>query len=159
MSRIPKQCEQCQAVLQPSSDGNRLDCPQCGTRFHLRPSCPYTTEVLAQAQTALEALEAATADSDQGVKMALLWLLEEKWLRTEGYPVTIKLGCDSHSEPTHCDMCEQPISGAEVFRLEIRDRWRGSETFLEVCRNHIDKHFWAGDMDAMRNQSLRLGLN
>jgi hypothetical protein len=159
MSKIPKQCEQCQVVLQPSSDGNRLECPQCGTRFHLRPPCPYTPEVLAQAQEALDAIEAATADSDQGVKEATLWLLEEKWRRTSGHTIKIKCGCDSHSEPTQCDLCEKPLSGAEVFRLEIRDRWRRSETILEICRNHIDTHFWAGDMDAMKNQSLRLGLN
>ena len=159
MSTIPKQCEQCQTVLQPSSDGNRLECPQCGTRFHLRPSCPYTPEVLAKAQQALDTIEAATADSDQGVKEALLWLLEEKWLRTSGHTITITLGCESHGEPTHCDMCEKPLSGADVFRLEIRDRWRGSDTNLEICKNHIETHVWAGDMDAMRNQSLRLGLN
>ena len=157
MAAIPKQCEVCQTVLRPSDNARTLECPQCGTRFTLRPSCPYPPSLIEDAAKHIAAIEKSLQGSGPELKQAILWLLEEKWLTTPGHQITIKVGCDSHEGTTECDICSKTLKTGEVFRLEIRDRWRTSETSLDLCRSHFDAQVWEGDMDVLRNQSLTLG--
>lgn len=160
MSEFPKECDACQAVMMVSEDTRTLDCPQCGPRFHLRPPCPYEPEVAAEAEKHLTAIDEATIDLEPQVREALLWLLEEKWLFSSGHKVTVKVGCSSHRHASACAICGKKVAkDVPVLHLEVRDRWLESHTVLNVCRSHTDDHIWSGDMDVLRNQSLKLGLD
>jgi hypothetical protein len=159
MNAFPKQCDSCHAVLRISDDTRSLDCPVCGPRFHLRPPCPYTPEVIEEASRQIDLIETAIPSGSPEVRHALLWLLEERWLLTAGHQVTIKIGNAQHQRPTHCDLCRREFAeGQTAYRIEIRDRWRESATMLDVCRSHLDENILEGNLDILRNQSLKLGL-
>jgi hypothetical protein len=159
MNAFPTQCDSCHAVLRVSDDTRTLDCPVCGPRFHLRPPCPYTPKVIEEANKQIDLIEKVIPAGKPEVRHAFLWLLEERWLLTAGHQVTIKVGTARHQRPTHCDVCRNQLAdGQQVYHLEVRDRWRESATLLDVCRSHLDEHMWEGDVDVLRNQSLKLGL-
>jgi DNA-directed RNA polymerase subunit RPC12/RpoP len=167
MSDFPKECDSCRAPMSISEDTRTLDCPQCGPRFHLRPPCPYESDVIAEAQKHLSSIEDATNHLARPVREALLWLLEallwlleEQWLSSSGHKVTVKVGCDSHRDAAACAICGKKVAkDVAVLHLEVRDRWRDSHTVLNVCRSHVDERVWSGDMDVLRNQSLKLGMD
>ena len=159
MNAFPTQCDACQAVLRTSDDSRTLDCPVCGPRFHLRTPCPYNPEVIEEANRQIDLIEKAIPSDKPEVRHALLWLLEERWLFTIGHQITIKVGSPLGRGPTKCDICGKVLENRkEVSRVEVRDRWRKSATMLDVCRDHLDEHMWEGDVDVLRNQSLKLGL-
>ena len=157
MAAFPKQCDLCQLILRTSDDGRTLECPQCGDRFTLRSSCPYPPSLIEEAAKYIEAIERSLHGSGSDLKQAVLWLLEEKWLSIPGHRITIKVGCDSREGPTQCNVCSKKLQQGEVFRLVVRDRWRESESILDLCRSHIDTQVWEGDMDVLCNGSLKLG--
>ena len=159
MNAFPTQCDVCQAVLRTSGDSRTLDCPACGQRFHLRPPCPYSPEVIEEANRQIDLIEKKIPAGKPELRHALLWLLEEKWLFTAGHQVTIKVGNARDQRPLHCDVCRKELKdGQDVYHLEVRDRWRNSVTMLDVCRSHLDEYIWEGNVDVLRNQSLKLGL-
>lgn len=158
MNAFPTKCDSCHAVLRISEDTHTLDCPACGPRFHLRPPCPYAPDVIEEAKRQIALIEKAIPAGKPEVRQALLWLLEEKWLFTLGHRVTIKVGSARHHSPSQCDVCKKDLTNEDVvYHLEVRDRWRNSATMLDVCRSHLDEHILGGDMDVLRNQSLKLG--
>jgi hypothetical protein len=115
--------------------------------------------VIEAATRHLALVENATADADPVVRHALLWLLEDKWLSAPGHLVAIKVGNAPHMKPQHCNVCgKELIADDAVVHLEVRDCWRNSATLLDVCRSHLEKHLLEGNVDVLRNQSLKLGL-
>jgi hypothetical protein len=160
MADIPKECDSCHALMRISDDTRTLDCPQCGSRFHLRPPCPYSPEVVEEAEKHIATLENATNRCSPDTRHAILWLLEEKWLASPGHTVTIKVGGARRSGAFACAMCKKELGDdIPVLHLEVQDRWRESCTILDLCHSHFEKHMLSGDMDVLRNQSLRLGLD
>ena len=155
MNAFPTQCDSCQGVLRISDDTRTLDCPVCGPRFHLRPPCPYTPEVIEEANRQIDLIEKTIPAGKPEARHALLWLLEERWLFTAGHQVTIQVGSTQHESPAQCDVCRKELTkGEDIFHVEVRDRWRNSATKLDVCQSHLDEHVREVNVDVLRNQSL-----
>ena len=113
MTDFPAQCDSCHAAMRISEDARTLDCPQCGPRFNLRPPCPYSPDVVKEAEKHIAVLNEATNGCDSETRQAILWLLEEKWLFSSGHRVTVKLGGGCPSGTTHCAICKKGLASLD----------------------------------------------
>ena len=159
MENIPTTCPHCGGPLTNSADARTLTCLQCGFSIPLRPSIPFSDELVAAAEVYVQQIIRLTEGKHTDLREAVLWLLEEEW-RTlcRNGAITLKVGSNPYTEAATCGICRKQLGANDAcFRVEVRDRWRCSMSHQHLCMAHITEHFWEGDMCTFVNESLRLG--